>query len=206
MSMHKSTFKSILLLGSHAHLYSKDLEEATSVHVHSFRFVKRNPFEVDQPHQFLLNDTSIDFNGKYSLEDLSFAISVVMNHHNAFEDCLVLGDPTELFFQAFCFAKNNQNPHLIRQEVQFEQRTSKDAYLFIYPNGMVAHNIRKEISNLVYLLKKHNRNTFLIRNTNIETGQILQNMLKEATVSFDLNILGVNGIEQIISSETQFTS
>ena len=204
--MQKSTFKSILLLGNHAHLYSKELEEANSVKVHSFRFVKRNLFELDQPHQFLLNDTSIDFNGKYTLEELSFAISVVMNHHNAFEDCLVLGDPTELFFQAFCFAKNNQNPHLIRQEVQFEQRTSKDAYLFIYPSGMVAHNIRKEISNLIYLLKKHNRNTFLIRDTNRQTGQILQNMLKKAIGSFDLNILEVSGIEQIISGETQFTS
>ena len=204
--MQKSTFKSILLLGNHAHLYSKELEEATSVKVNSFRFIKSNPFEMDEPHQFLLNDTSIDFNGKYTLEELSFAMSVIMNHHNAFEDCLVLGDPTELMFQAFCFAKNNQNPHLIRQEVQFEQRVSKDAYLFIYPIGMVAHNIRKEISNLIYLLKKHNRNTFLIRNTNQETAQILQKMLKEVAVSFDLNILGVNGIEQIISSETQFTS
>ena len=204
--MQKSTFKSILLLGNHAHLYLKELQESASVQVHSFRFVKRNLFEVDEPNRFLLNDTSIDFNGNYTLEELSFAMSVVMNHDNVFEDCLVLGDPTELVFQAFCFAKNNQNPHLIRQEVQFEQRKSRDAYLFIYPSGMVAHNIRKEISNLIYLLKKHNRNTFLIRNTNRETGQILQNMLKEVRVSFDLNILKVNGIEQIISSETQFTS
>ena len=204
--MQKSTFKSILLLGNHAHLYLKELQAATSVQIHSFRFVKRNPFEVDEPHQFLLNDTSIDFNGNYTLEELSFAISVVINHHNAFEDCLVLGDPTELMFQAFCFSINNQNPHLIRQEDQYEQRSSRDAYLFIYPSGMVAHNIRKEISNLIYLLKKHNKNTFLIRDKNPGTSQILQKMLKGVPVSFDLNILEVNGIEQIISSETQFTS
>ena len=74
--MQKSTFKSILLLGNHAHLYSKELEEATSVKVNSFRFLKSNPFEMDEPHQFLLNDTSIDFNGKYTLEELSFALSV----------------------------------------------------------------------------------------------------------------------------------
>ena len=71
---------------------------------------------------------------------------------------------------------------------------------------MVAHNIRKEISNLIYLLKKHNKNTFLIRDKNPGTSQILQKMLKGVPVSFDLNILEVNGIEQIISSETQFTS
>ena len=64
--MQKSTFKSILLLGNHAHLYLKELQAATSVQIHSFRFVKRNPFEVDEPHQFLLNDTSIDFNGNYT--------------------------------------------------------------------------------------------------------------------------------------------
>jgi hypothetical protein len=206
MPMEKSTFKSILLLGNHAHLYLKEIQKATSVQVHSFRFVKRNPFNMDEPHRFMLNDTAIDFNGKYTLEELSFAISVVMNHHKAFEDCLVLGDPTELMFQAFCFAKNNQNPHLIRQEVQFEPKNSKDAYVFIYPSGMVAHNIRKEISNLIYLLKKHKGNAFLIRNKKQGTSEIVQNMLKKVPDSFDINILGVDGIEQIISNETEFTS
>jgi hypothetical protein len=71
---------------------------------------------------------------------------------------------------------------------------------------MVAHNIRKEISSFVYLLKKHNRSTFLVRDKQESTSQILQNMLKKASLSFDLDILEVNGIEKLISSQTEFTS
>ena len=71
---------------------------------------------------------------------------------------------------------------------------------------MVAHNIRKEISSLIYLLKKYNRNAFLIREGNESTSQILQNMLKKGVISFDLNILEVNGIEKLISNQTEFTS
>ena len=71
---------------------------------------------------------------------------------------------------------------------------------------MVAHNIRKEISSLVYLLKKYKMNTFLIRDKNQSNIQILQNMLKRGEICFDLNILEVNGIERIISDQTAFTS
>jgi hypothetical protein len=90
--------------------------------------------------------------------------------------------------------------------VQFQSLKSHDAFLFLYPSGMVAHNIRKEISSFVYLLKKYNRSTFLIRDKQESSSQILQNMLKKAALSFDLNILEVNGIEKLISNQTEFTS
>ena len=204
--MQKSTFKSILLLGTHANLYHKELQNTSDLTINSLKFKKKNPFEVDEPHQFVYNETPIDFNGKYKLDELSFALSIIIEHNSGFEDCLIIGDPTELLYQAFCFAKNNQNPHMIRQEVQFQPAKSKDSFLFLYPSGMVAHNIRKEISSLIYLLKKYNRNAFLIREGNESTSQILQNMLKEGVISFDLDILEVNGIEKLISNQTQFTS
>ena len=114
--------------------------------------------------------------------------------------------PNRANLSGFCFAKNDQNPNLIRQEIQIQPNKSKDAYLFLYPSGMVAHNIRKEISSLVYLLKKYKMNTFLIRDKNQSNIQILQNMLKRGEICFDLNILEVNGIERIISDQTAFTS
>jgi len=206
MRMKKSTFKSILLIGTHANLYYKELAKSSKVNIHTLKFKKKDPFSVDEPNQFIYNDTLIDFNGKYTLSELSFALSIIVEHNPGFEDCLVIGDPTELLYQAFGFAKNNQNPHMIRQEVQFQPTKSKDSFLFLYPSGMVAHNIRKEISSLIYLLKKYNRNAFLIREGNESTSQILQNMLKKGVISFDLNILEVNGIEKLISNQTEFTS
>ena len=204
--MKKSTFKSILLIGTHANLFHKELANNSKVTIHTLKFKRKDPFSVDEPNQFIYNDTIIDFNGKYTLSELSFALSIIVEHHPGFEDCLVIGDPTELLYQAFGFAKNNQNPHLIRQEVQFQSLKSHDAFLFLYPSGMVAHNIRKEISSFVYLLKKYNRSTFLIRDKQESSSQILQNMLKKAALSFDLDILEVNGIEKLISNQTEFTS
>ena len=204
--MQKATFKSILLLGSHANLYLKQMEKFTDVQINSLKFKRKDPFEVDEPHQFIFNNTTVDFNGNYKLEELSLALSVLINHDSSFENCLILGDPTELLYQAFCFAKTNQNPHLIRQEIQFQPKLSQDAFLFLYPSGMIAHNIRKEISSLIYLLKKYKRNTFLIKEEGVSTKVILQNMLTKRGLYLDLSTLEVNGIEKIISSQTEFTS
>ena len=71
---------------------------------------------------------------------------------------------------------------------------------------MIAHNIRKEISSLIYLLKKYKRNTFLIKEEGVSTKVILQNMLTKRGLYLDLSTLEVNGIEKIISSQTEFTS
>ena len=90
--------------------------------------------------------------------------------------------------------------------MQFKPKLSEDAFLFIYPCGMIAHNIRKEISSLIYLLKKHNRSTFLIREGEHTTMQILQNLLKKRRLSPDVFTLEGSEIEQLISSQEYFTS
>ena len=56
--MKKSTFKSILLLGTHANLYHKELQNTSNLTIKSLRFKKKNPYEVDEPHQFVYNETS----------------------------------------------------------------------------------------------------------------------------------------------------
>jgi len=206
MPMQKSTFESVLLLGNHSNLYKEELEVRSGIKVNSLTFKKKNIFEENTPHQFILNDISIDFNGNYSLDELSFALSILINHNASFKNCLIIGDPTELFYQAFCFAKTNQNPHLIREEMQYEPGLSEDAFLFIYPCGMVAYNIRKEISSLIYLLKKYKRNTYLIREKEHTTLQILQNLLKKRRLSRDVFNLEGSEIEQLISNQEFFTS
>ena len=49
---------------------------------------------------------------------------------------------------------------------------------------MVAKNIRKEISQLIYVLKKFKKNTFLIRPNTSSEAEILQKMLN---VFIDIN-------------------
>ena len=130
--MQNSTFKSLLLVGSHANLYHRSMIESSNIPINTLKYKRKDPFAVDEPNQLIFNDIPIDFNGKYSLSELSFALSIIISQDPRFKQCLIIGDPTELIYQAFCFAKNDQNPNLIRQEIQIQPNKSKDdIYSFI---------------------------------------------------------------------------
>ena len=206
LPMRKFTFDSILLLGNHANLYSADIIRFSKLPVQSLTFKKKNPFLENEPHQLLLNDVSIDYNGNYSLNELSFALSVIVNHNKKLKNTLVVGDPSELLYQAYVFAQTNQNPNFIREEAQFPSKQENDTYAFLYPVGMVAQDIRKEISHLVYVLKKFNKSTFLIRADKSDVSVILQKMLNQLSAMNEFSKFSVNGVEQLISRQEHFST
>ena len=72
MPMQNSTFKSILLVGSHANLYHRSMIESSNIPINTLKYKRKDPFAVDEPNQLIFNDIPIDFNGKYSLSELSF--------------------------------------------------------------------------------------------------------------------------------------
>ena len=204
--MPKFTFDSILLLGNHANLYLADMKRFSELPVQSLSFKKKNPFLDNEPHQLLLNDVSIDYNGGYNLNELSFALSVVVNHNKKLKNSLVIGDPSELLYQAYVFAQTNQNPNFIREEAQFSSKQENDVYTFLYPVGMVAQDIRKEISQLVYVLKKFNKSAFLIRADKSDVSAILQKMLNHLSSMKELSKFSVKGLEQLLSSQEHFST
>ena len=204
--MQKFTFDSILLLGNHANLYSADIIRFSKLPVQSLTFKKKNPFLENEPHQLLLDGVSIDYNGNYDLNELSFALSVVLNHNKKLKNSLVVGDPSELLYQAYVFAQTNQNPNFIREEAQFSSKQENDTYAFLYPVGMVAQDIRKEISHLVYVLKKFNKCTFLIRADKSDVSAILQKMLNQLSSMNELSKFSVKGVEQLISRQEHFST
>ena len=204
--MPKFTFDSILLLGNHANLYLADMKRFSELPVQSLSFKKKNPFLDNEPHQLLLNDVSIDYNGGYNLNELSFALSVVVNHNKKLKNSLVIGDPSELLYQAYVFAQTNQNPNFIREEAQFSSKQENDVYTFLYPVGMVAQDIRKEISQLVYVLKKFNKSAFLIRADKSDVSVILQKMLNHLSSMKELSKFSVKGLEQLLSSQEHFST
>jgi len=204
--MPKFTFDSILLLGNHANLYLADMKRFSELPVQSLSFKKKNPFLENEPHQLLLNDVSIDYNGGYNLNELSFALSVVVNHNKKLKNSLVIGDPSELLYQAYVFAQTNQNPNFIREEAQFYSKQENDVYTFLYPVGMVAQDIRKEISQLVYVLKKFNKSAFLIRADKSDVSAILQKMLNHLSSMKELSKFSVKGVEQLLSSQEHFST
>lgn len=204
--MQKYTFDSILLLGNHANLYSADIACFSKLPVQSLIFKKKNPFLENDPHQLLLGDVTIDYNGNYSLDELSFALSVIVNHNKKLKNTLIIGDPSELLYQAYVFAQTNQNPNFIREEAQFSSKQGNDIYTFLYPVGMVAQDIRKEISHLVYVLKKFNKSALLIRTDKSDVSTILQKMLKQLSSMNELSKFSVKGVEQLLSSQEHFST
>tara|TARA_B100001057_G_C22848119_1_gene949865 strand:- start:211 stop:903 length:693 start_codon:yes stop_codon:yes gene_type:complete len=206
LPMEKFTFDSILLLGNHANLYLAEIKTFSELPVQSLIFKKKNPFLENAPHQLLLDEVSIDYNGNYTLNELSFALSVVVNHNKKLKNTLVVGDPSELLYQAYVFAQTNQNPHFIREEAQFFSEQINDTYAFLYPVGMVAQDVRKEISQLVYVLKKFNKSTFLIRAHKSDVIAILQKMLNQLGVMNEFSKFSVKGVEQLISRQEHFST
>ena len=204
--MPKFTFDSILVLGNHANLYLADMKRFSELPVQSLSFKKKNPFLENEPHQLLLNDVSIDYNGGYNLNELSFALSVVVNHNKKLKNSLVIGDPSELLYQAYVFAQTNQNPNFIREEAQFSSKQENDVFTFLYPVGMVAQDIRKEISQLVYVLKKFNKSAFLIRADKSDVSAILQKMLNHLSSMKELSKFSVKGVEQLLSGQEHFST
>jgi hypothetical protein len=71
---------------------------------------------------------------------------------------------------------------------------------------MVAQDIRKEISQLVYVLKKFNKNTFLIRTDKSDVSTILQKMLNQLSTMNEFSKFCVKGVEQLISRQKHFST
>ena len=204
--MNNPRFDSILLLGNHGNLFKGQLDNNTELSVCTLVFKKRQAFVENDPHQLLLNGVSIDYNGKYVLDELAFALSVIVNHNKSLQNILIVGDPSELLYQAFVYAKTNQNPNMIKEEVQFLNSTVSDAFIFIYPLGMVAKDIRKEISQVIYVLKKFKKNTFLIRTKESDEASVLQKMLNALSYVDEASTFNVKGVEQLISNQAHYST
>jgi len=204
--MNNPRFDSILLLGNHGNLFKGQLDNNTELSVRTLVFKKRQAFVENDPHQLILNGVSIDYNGKYVLDELAFALSVILNHNKSLQNILIVGDPSELLYQAFVYAKTNQNPNMIKEEVQFLNPTVSDAFIFIYPLGMVAKDIRKEISQVIYVLKKFKKNTFLIRTKESDEASVLQKMLNALSYVDEVSTFNVKGVEQLISNQAHYST
>ena len=104
---------------------------------------------------------------------------IIEHDKNLINSDIIIGDPSELLFQAFSFARLKENPLFFKQNLSRRLKIDKSLNLFIYPMGMVCQDIRKEISNLIYVLKKHESKTFLLRKEEKDLDHILNNILHE---------------------------
>lgn len=182
MLMKKSIQKSILLVGHHAFEHAENIRNNINnqFKLNYLTYKRKDPFDNSSVNKLLINDIEVDYNGSYDLNNLTLALSFMIEYDKKLATSdLIIGDPTELLFQAFSFARLKENPLFFKENSIKRPKIDKSLNLFIYPMGMVCQDIRKEISNLIYVLKKHDSKTFLLRNEEKDLDQILNKILQE---------------------------
>jgi hypothetical protein len=155
----------LLFIGNHA---KRTLTEVPTETLSNFDvqniIYQRGSLLKNEPAKFVFNDISCDYNGEYEVENLSIAMGFTIDRLlKKRMDTILIGDPFELFFQASIFAWLNENP----KNVKLSENNSvvqNLTVILLYPSTVEFENIRKEISRIIYVLKKHKVNTFLIEN------------------------------------------
>ena len=190
--------KTIYLLGTHANFYSNIfLNTNEDIEVVSISFKYANPFDSER-NQIQINDTYHDFEGDYDLVGLSEFFKNILSYDLSTTDSsLCIGDPSELLYQAFLLVKNEHSLH--------RETMNNTVNLFIYPVGMVAMDIRKELSSLMYTLKKFGNPTFLIRKEEKDLKKLFSIIANTIGILSFMELADeIKGLEQLIHPKMSY--
>ena len=145
--------KSMLFVGDHARMYFGSASKVDEIDndVHLLRY-QREDIITNEPAKALFDSVSLSFNETYSLDGLHKDLIKNKQHIN-FKCDVLIGDPTELLFQAF-----------VKELFLIEDLPYFPIVLFLYPVGMNSLDARKEISALILTMKANHILTYVIRN------------------------------------------
>lgn len=145
--------KSMLFVGDHARMYFGSASKVDEIDndVHLLRY-QREDIITNQPAKAFFDSVSLSFNETYSLDGLHKDLIKNKQHIN-FKCDVLIGDPTELLFQAF-----------VKELFLIEDLPFFPIVLFLYPVGMNSLDARKEISALILTMKANHVLTYVIRN------------------------------------------
>ena len=145
--------KSMLFVGDHARMYFGSASKVDEIDndVHLLRYQREDIF-TNEPAKALFDSVSLSFNETYSLDGLHKDLIKNKQHIN-FKCDVLIGDPTELLFQAF-----------VKELFLIEDLPYFPIVLFLYPVGMNSLDARKEISALILTMKANHVLTYVIRN------------------------------------------
>jgi hypothetical protein len=200
--MNNST-TNVVFIGNHANRIRKDIpvETLNEYGLKSVEYQRGSLFD-DESAKLILNNIACDYNGEYEIENLSIALNFSLDHlvlNNS--STILIGDPFELLFQASIYAWLKENPVNVKLNKATNEFTNLSVIL-LYPATMEFENLRREISHVVYILKKHKVNTFLIEN-HINQASALDNILYYYTPETVLQLEHqVKGLKQILGHKT----
>jgi len=168
----------VLFIGNHANKTVQEIpQETLELYATNQLGYARGEILKNIPASLIFNEKSYDYNGEYNIDNLTITLdfffqqALEMDQHT-----LMIGDPFELLFQASIYALLKENPNKIKDSIPTNSRTQPITIILLYPATIEFENLRKEISQLIYALKKHKINTILIEN-HINQASALDNIL-----------------------------
>ena len=143
--------KSILYVGDHAQKYFELGSSNENCSAQLLTYQRENIITGEKA-KLVFNQKDVPFAGAYSLLGLCKEIVLIKEAWKGKCDILI-GDPTELLFQAY-----------VTKLVEASELNVLPIVLFLYPVGMNSLDTRREISALILKMKLKNMLTYVVRN------------------------------------------
>ena len=144
-------FKTILFVGDHAQKYCELGISNTYCNAQLLTYQRENIITGEKA-KLVFNQKDFPFAGAYSLLGLCKEIVLMKEEWKGKCDILI-GDPTELLFQAY-----------VTELMESSELNVLPIVFFLYPVGMNSLDTRREISALILKMKMKNMLTYVLRN------------------------------------------
>jgi hypothetical protein len=170
--MHSNLNQKLLFLGNRAAKISElmELKEKRISYSH-LSFSASLPFS-EEKNTLLIDSNLVPISCEYDYECLKTEfVRLIQNNQLNSSFQLIIGDPSEVLYQAFCCA-------LLETQL-YTQRSFHEIHLWLYPMGMTSLDIRKELAQFIYKLKKNDTQVLLLRKQNNEAIAILTSFITQ---------------------------
>ena len=156
--MEKSTINKLLLIGNHALLINKSIKKIDDLALikQTLMYKTGYPFLEKFDNFVQIDNVKHSYKYTYNFDDLTHFLKLKFKEIAVLDSpALIIGNPSELLFQSALTALLENENKAVKSSI----------IILLYPIGMVGHDTRKELSGLIYLLKKNAIQTLLIRNS-----------------------------------------
>jgi len=194
--MNSNLNQNILFLGNRATKISARMQlKELGIGFSTLTFNAALPF-LKEKNSLLADSNLLKIDCDYSIEELkNELIELIQTQQLNGSFKLIIGDPSEILYQAFGSA-------LLETQL-YNQRASHEVHLWLYPMGMTSLDIRKELAQFIYKLKKNETQVLLLRKNTNESIELLNTLITkiDLTSFYELEEK-MDGLEYLIGKQS----
>jgi hypothetical protein len=192
--MNSNHYQPILFLGNRALTVCESFKEE-SFKANCLTFTSAIPFS-GLKNTIHFNEQKFETDCEYEFDCLKNEfVSLIQSKQFSSSFKQIIGDPSELIYQAFCCA-------LLETQL-YIQRDFHEIHIWLYPMGMTSLDIRKELAQFIYKLKKQDTAVLLLRKPINESIEILKTILAKIDInSIQLMEEKMDGFEFLIGKSS----